>query len=260
MRQRIFAIFVVLVLALASASSGRAADLRVDFVELARVVQALVGNATVRLHNAPGGLFEPGANVTVASFQKLIPIKVASFDLQGSTYAFYVNDLSSTEVRATAANGALRLTIKFEDEGPEIIGGCLAGSCLFENALPNIEWSDPGITVDMVPVRFNGSVSLNLKRVELLGTLTPVCKTDIGIIAANTCRLIALPRARQKIALLRGQIDDGMKKVNEGDMQQHLADQLKPRLSLGTLGEVQISNVAVDPEGIIVSFRLGSAQ
>jgi hypothetical protein len=242
------------------APSVQAADLRVDFKELAHLVRAVVGSGKVRLHNAPGGLFDPGALITVGSLQKKLDLPVQSFSLAGGQYAFYVNDLNSKSIAVTPVAGAIRLTMMFEADGTEVVGGCVGGNCTLENVLPVVEWVEPGISVDFVPIRFNGSVSLAVKRVELLGTLTPRCRTDISYLAGTTCRNIALPQARKRLAALKAVVDGAMKKANDPEMQAHIANGLKPYLTLGPAGEVQVASVVVDAKGVLLSFRFAAVQ
>jgi hypothetical protein len=242
------------------APAAQAADLRIDFRELAHVVRAFVGNGKMRLHNAPGGLFDPGALVTLGNLQKNFDLPVQSFPLAGGQYTFYINDLNSSAVTVSAVAGAVRLTVLFEADGTEIVGGCVGGNCTLENVLPEIEWKDPGVTVDFVPIPHNGSVSLNIKRVEVLGQLTPRCRSDISFFAATTCRNVALPQARKRIASLGTYVDAAIKKVNDGEFKQHIATGLKRYLALGPTGEVQVANVAVDPKGVLLSFRFAAVQ
>jgi hypothetical protein len=237
------------------------AELRIDFTELARIAQVLLGDAKIRIHNVPGmlgGLFDQGATFTVGSIQKQLEFKPFRFNLLESIYELYVNELNSSEVRISPSGGALRLTIRFQLDQPAVIGACVEGPCTFANALPVVVWSNAGIAADLVPVRYNGGVSLQIRRVELMGLLEPRCRSDVGFFALNTCRTLAVPQARRKIAQLPAQIDAQVKRFNEPDIQQQIADSVKPKLSLGPVGEVQISNVVVDARGIIVTFRFAS--
>jgi len=249
---------------LASASGGQAAELRIEFAELAKIAQVLLADAKIRIHNAPGGmlggLFNQGAQLSLSSLQiqKNLEFKPTRISLLNSIYELYLNEINSSEVRVTPQGGGLRLTVRFKIEGPAVIGDCVEGPCTFENVLPVIEWVNAGVAADLAPIRYNGGVSLQIRKVELLGQLTPRCKSDVGFFALNACRSIAVPQARKKIAELPAQVDLQVKKFNDPDSQAKIAEALKPRLTLGPIGEVQITNVVVDAKGIVASFRFSS--
>ena len=70
-----------------------------------------------------------------------------------------------------------------------------------------------------------------------------------------------MPSARRKIQTLQGEINGVLKsRVNDPGMQAGLAGSLKKYLVLGPAGEVQISSLAVDAKGIVVSFKLAGQQ
>lgn len=249
-------------LVLTAVGRGEAAELRIDFAELAKIAQKLLVGAKIRIHNAPGGLmgglFNEGASLSLGSVQKQLEFKPFRFNLLESIYELYVNEVNSSEFRVAPVGGALRLTVRFQIEGPAVIGACVEGPCTFAGAIPDILWTNSGLTADLVPVRYNGGVSLQIKRVQLLGVLEPRCKAGAGFLLLNTCRTLAVPQARRKIAMLPSQIDEQVKRFNEADIQKQIADGMKPSLSLGPVGEVQISNVVVDASGVVVSFRFSN--
>lgn len=238
-----------------------AAELRVSFAELAGVVQKIVGDGKIYLNNAPGGLLQlvgTSSSVTLGNQLLPVPVPVKSFQILGSSYAYYISDVTSTAIRVTPVSGALRLTVEFESEGPELVGGCISGGCGLADVLPDIEWGRPQVHIDLFPVRFNGSVSLQVRSVEIAGSLEPVCRSSSGVIAQSTCQ-IARPAAQRTIQTVRKDLNAILKeRVNDPSIQQSLADSLKRYLVLGPAGEVAITNVSVDAKGVVVAFQFGN--
>jgi hypothetical protein len=238
-----------------------AAELRVSFAELASVVQKVVGDGKIYLNNAPGGLLQlvgTSSSVTLGNQLLPVPVPVKSFQILGSSYAYYINDVTSTAIRVSPVSGALRLTVEFESEGPELVGGCISGGCGLAGVLPDIEWGRPQVHIDLFPVRFNGSVSLQVRSVEIGGSLEPVCRSSSGVIAQSTCQ-IARPAAQRTIQTVRKDLNAILKeRVNDPSIQQSLADSLKRYLVLGPAGEVAITNVSVDSKGVVVAFQFGA--
>lgn len=251
------------VLAAVLAWPVHAAELRVSFAELARVVSAVLADAKLHLHNKPAGFLElgsTGSNLTIAGKQIPLEVKPQSFPLLGSTYAYYINDLNSTSFRVVPVAGALRLELTFEDKGTDLVGGCIEGGCTFVDALPIVEWSKPKVVIELVPVQFAGGLALNVRKAEIGGTLKPACRSSIGVISASLCS-IGLPKARQTIANIRGTIDGIVKqKVNQPSTQQNFATALKPYLKVGPAGDVAIAQITTDSRGLVVSFQLASGQ
>lgn len=246
-----------------TASGASAADLRVTFAELTKLVQNIASGTKIYLNNVPGpvgGLFTSGSYVAITTTQQYpIPIPAKSFQALGSTYVYYVNDITSTSVRVVPANGALRLTVAFESEGAEAVADCLSGGCSLENALPDIEWPDAVVNVDFIPVRFNGSISLQVKNVTLGGSPRAVCKTAGGLLSRATCN-IGLPFANRMINSLKVELPKLLKEqVNRTEIQQQFADGLKRYLTIGQAGEVAIGNISIEPNSLNVNFRFDAA-
>lgn len=262
-RGSVFRIAVATALAMVAgplAVSGRAAaaDLKVSYAELASVVQTVIGGAKIHLDNKPGGILSFGASsyVSIGSQQVAIPIPVKSFQVLGSTYAYYVSDINSQSIRASAVSGAVRLTVSFEADGPEMMSGCIQGSCAFEEALPNIEWLQPSLAIDVVPVAFNGSVALKVTSVEFGGTLKAVCQDSADFFLAGACEA-GLSWANRSIAKLKPELAAQLKdKMNAPELQQAIADGLKKYLTLGTVGSVSVSKVTAGDSSVTVSFVL----
>lgn len=240
------------------AESTAAAELRLSFAELAAVAQKVVGDAKIYLNNKPGGFLGlgPQSSVTLAGKQTALPLPVNSFGILDSRYAYYVSDITSTGVRISGETGALRISVSFEAEGPELVGACVSGPCRIAGAMPNVEWSEPSLVIDLVPVLSGQGISLEVKSARLGGTIEPVCRNEAGAISSSLCNL-SLPFARSTIQRLRKEVATLLKeKVNEPAMQATIAAGFKPYLTVGSLGAIQIQSVATDARGVIVTFRI----
>lgn len=246
---------------MSAARPAAAAELRVSYAELASVVQTVVGSAKIHLNNKPGGMlaFGSGSYVSINGQQIAVPIPVKSFPILGSTYAYYVSDINSQSVRASAVTGAVRLTVLFESDGPEMVNGCVSGSCTFEDALPNVEWSSPSLNIDVVPVGYNGSVALQVKSVQFGGTLRAVCQDDADFFLSGACEA-GLSWANKSIAKMKPELAAQLKdKMNAPELQQAIADGLKKYLSLGQAGTVAISKVSNNDSNVTITFALTPA-
>ncbi len=247
--------------ALASAAtSAPAAELRIDFRELATLAGTILAGAKIRLHNVPGGVldFSAGSSVTIGGAERPIPVPVRSFETAGARYAFLMNDINSRAIKVSAVAGAVRLSIEFEDEGPELVGRCLSGICPPDGTLPNIEWQKPSVAIDLIPVKIGDSLSLKAKHMQVMGTLEPRCLASAGFFASSLCRAV-LPQVKRTISRLRGDLDKGLvDQVNAATIQDKIAQSLKSYLAVGPAGDVHISKIAVDSEGkaVVVSFCL----
>lgn len=252
--------FATKVLAFAAAVSvlaapSRAADLRVDFSELARLVQSIAGTAKIRLNNAPAGglmeIFNPGSSITIGNTTLPIPLEASTFSVPPFlAVSYYVKDVNSTAVTVVARSGAVRISVQFESDGPELVGDCVSGLCT-DAIMPTVEWMAPTVHIDLVPVAVNGSIALGVKAVEIGGQLQAACPPG----SSSLCRA-TLGAANRAIGRVRAELPGKLKdKLNAPELQQKLADGLKPYLTLGPAGEVRVSSVAVDAKGIVVSFR-----
>lgn|GEM_PF-5051486 len=240
---------------------AKAADLRITLEELTRLVQTIAGNAKLYLNNAPGpfgGLFTTGSYIAITPTQQysLELGDAARFNFQGSVYQYYVNDVSSAALKVTPVEGALRLTVVFEAEGFEFVAGCVAGTCSWLDALPDIEWINPAAHVDFVPEQFNGSISLRVKSVRISGTPRAVCKATGDLVTRSACNLIARPYANRTLNDQKARLPEKLKSlVNQEEVKQRFADGLKRYLALGQAGEVAIGSISVQPTSMTVSFR-----
>jgi hypothetical protein len=258
--KRICTIIAVAML-LTAPGNATAAELRLSYTELARLLGSFLGNAKIYLNSQPGFLgFTSPSSATLGNETITFELPKQPFQFGSSQYVYNLSDISSTSVRITAVPGAIRVALAFEDNGPEIVASCLSGPCNVLNALPQIEWEQPTIAIELVPDDLDGSLTLKVRKVELGGNLTPVCASGIGAIFSGGCN-IALPFARSKIARLRGDLDQMVRaKVNSPEEQKKIAAALKPRLVVGPAGPVTVATVTSDQKGLVVSFRLAGAE
>lgn len=236
-----------------------AADLKISFAELTRLLQSIAQGTRIYLNNVPGGLFANQSFVQVSNTQQYpVAIPAKTFNILGSTYGYFVSDVASTSVKLTPINGALRLAVSFEAEGPEAIAQCLAGGCGLTDVLPDIQWDNAVANIDFVPVRLNGSISLEVKTVSVTGTPRAVCKGNADFLERQACSL-GLPFANRSINQLKADLPRLLKDAaNQPGIQQQLAEGLKRYLTLGPAGEVAISNISIDPNTMTVQFKFSA--
>ena len=255
---RLAALLGLAVLGLPSAAT--AAELRIDFRELASLTSGILSGAKIRLHTKSDSIldFAAGSSVTIGGTERPIPVPARSFEAAGARYAYLLNDINSTGIKVSNAPGAVRLMVAFEEEGPELIGRCLSGICPPDAALPEIEWRGAAVSIDFVPARVGSGLSLKVQKVELKGVFEPRCLPSAGFFAGSLCRAI-LPQARQSISRFRKDLDSALlQQINASTVQEKIANSLKGYLAIGPAGEVHISQVAIDPDGraVVVSFCL----
>ena len=242
------------------AAPAAAADLRITFTELTRLLQSIAGGTRIYLNNVPGGMFASQSYVQITPTQQYpVAVPVKSFDILGSKYGYFVSDVSSTTVKISPVAGALRLTVSFESDGPEAVAGCLSGACTLKDALPDIQWDKATVNIDFVPIRFGGSISLEVRNVTTGGTARGVCKASAEFFAREACTL-GLPLANRSINQMRAELPAVLKAAaNQQPIQQQLADGLKRYLSLGQAGEVAISDISIDTKTLTVNFKFNQA-
>lgn len=237
-----------------------AADLKISFAELTRLLQSIASSTKIYLNNVPGGLFASQSYVQVSATQQYpVPIPAKTFSILGSTYGYYVSDVASTNVKLIPINGALRLVVNFESAGPEAMAQCLSGGCQLADILPDIQWDNAVANIDFVPIRLNGSVSLEVKTVTIGGTPRAVCKGTADFLERQACSL-GLPFANRAINQLKAELPKLLQNAaNQPGIQQQLAEGLKRYLTLGPAGEVAINNISIDPNTLTVQFRFNTA-
>jgi hypothetical protein len=251
-------------LALLAPSPGRPADLRITFGELTSLLQSIASGARIYLNNAPSalpaGLFSSQSYVQITPTQQYpVAIPVRSFDVLGSKYGYFVKDVASSQVRVVPTTGALRLVVAFESEGPEAVAVCISGPCQLADILPDIQWDNASVNIDFVPIRFDGSISLEVRNVTTSGTPRAVCKGTADFLERQACR-VGLPFANRTISQLRRELPGIIKAAaNQQAIQSQLAEGLKRYLTLGQAGEVAINNITIDPKTLTIVFRFNAA-
>jgi len=249
---------VALIAAMTMVRPVAAADLKISLAELARILNATLKSPKVRLHNLPGGLLDltPSSSFSLGgSTVALQGVEPRSFEIAGATYGYYINELNSQSVTISAVPSALRITIVFESELPEVVGRCISGLCVSAAALPELEWQAPSVTIDLTPVWVNGKLSLDAKRVDVGGSFVPQCPGG-GFFSGSVCRLV-LPKAKGVAATLKTEVGKQLRDVINGPAAQtQIADGLRPFLRFGPVGEVRFSRVAVDAQNVTISFCL----
>lgn len=234
-----------------------AADLKISLSELARILTVTLQNPKIRLHNVPGGLIDMTPTSSMSVGNTTVPLKVdpRSFEIAGGIYGYYVNELNSQSVTITAVPSALRISVVFESEGPEIVGRCISGLCVSNDALPQLQWQAASIIIDLTPVWVAGKLSLDAKKVEVGGTFLAECPGG-GFISGSICKL-ALPKAKGVAATLKNEISKSLKDLINGPVaQEQLAQGLRPFLRFGPVGEVRFSKVTVDSQNVTITFCL----
>jgi hypothetical protein len=110
-----------------------------------------------------------------------------------------------------------------------------------------------------VPIRLNGSVSLEVKTVTVSGAPRAVCKGSADFLERQACSL-GLPFANRAINQLKADLPRLLRNAaNQPGIQQQLAEGLKRYLTLGPAGEVAINNISIDPNTLTVQFRFSTA-
>lgn len=236
-----------------------AADLKISISELARILNATLKSPSVRVHNLPsGGLLDLTAGSSVGLGGNTIPlngIDARSFEIAGATYGYYINELNSQSVTVSAVPSALRVSVVFETDDPEVVGRCVSGICVSNSSLPQLQWQAASVTVDLTPVWVNGKLSLDAKRVDVGGSFLAECPEG-GFFSGSICRL-ALPKARGVAATLKTEVAKQLQTtINGAAAQAAIADGLRPYLRFGPVGEVRFSRVAVDAQSVTISFCL----
>ena len=241
-------------------SPAAAGELHLTYAELARVANAVTSTAKIKLNTKPPGflgLGGGGSSLTLAGTSLPLDIPNQMFPVLGSTYAYYLNDLTSAAVRVVPVAGAVRLVRSFESKAGAMVAACVEGACGLVDALPDVTWRDPTVAVELTVAQVADGLAFKVRKAEIGGTLTRVCKASGVTIASGLCNL-GLPWARQTVSRLRSQIDKLVRdRVNTPEAQAALAGVLKPHLKIGSGGDIAIQRVTSDNRGVVVGFRLG---
>src|SRR5262249_50121686 len=121
--------------------------------------------------------------------------------------------------------------------------------------LPDIQWDNAVVNVDIVPIRFNGSISVEVKAVSVAGAPRAVCKGTADFLERQACSN-GVSVANRAINQLNGEVPRPLPEAgNQPNIQRQFADGLKRHLTLGPGGEIAINNITIDPNTLTVSFR-----
>lgn len=251
--RRVASACVLILAVVVQAIAAQAADLRITYTELTRIVDKVAGEAKVYLNTTPGFLTQ-GSYLSVAGQQRSLSIPNKQFSFGGSVYVYYINDVTSGSVRISPIDGGLRLTITFPKDGALLTGECLSGGCQLGNALPSVVWPGAMVYIDFVPVQYDGSLSLKVNNVQLLGSPRLVCRSDVDFISEGACA-IARQFSNSTIQNTKVQVAKTIKdEINKPEVQAQLAEGLKKYLSLGPAGAIAINNLALDTKSMTVRF------
>lgn len=240
----------------AGAGRSESADLRVTIPELAKIATASLADAKLRLHNVPGGFFSltEGSYLKIGDTKIAIPVAIKPFDVAGGRYTYYANEVNSTGLTIAPVAGALRVNLTFEDAAPELIGKCTSGFCPPDSVLPQIEWLQPSVTIELAPVLLGDGLSLEVKTVSIGGKFEPQCAASSSLIARSACRVV-LPRAKEAVAAL--DLNSLLKNLmNAPDSQKKLADGIKGKLVIGPAGQLKVSAVKIEGDTLAMTFCL----
>jgi hypothetical protein len=232
-------------------AAGRlsAAELKVEYAELAGIVRVFTQDAKLHVHNAPAkGLIEvfsaQSSYFSLAGHQVSLDVPtVEGWAPLVGNYSYYVNDLNLSGLTVSAISGAVRIVMLFDSSGYRIVPS--------DERLPSIQWSGAAVVLDLRPVKAGNSISLEAVNVEVKGTLKPICLKP-GFFCT-----VALEQARPKVRKLPGQLSAQLKSVINGDkLRDGLAKSLESYLTLGSLGQVKIRSVKNAGSTATISFCL----
>lgn len=251
----------VLIVAILLSVSARAADLRVSLSELASLLNPILSDTSVRLHNVPsddifGGFFDPNQSSYVRFGGNEVPLDIAvgTFPLTGfgsGRYAYYLNDISTERIEVRPQSGTLRLVVTFEDRDAELVGGCASGNCGFTRALPIVQWRNPQVTIHLTPKRYNSGITLVASKVTIDGYFRATCRSNSILCPVGRRwaeRYINRLRQRDLPGLILAQL-------NTAENRQTIADQLAAYMKIGSAGAISVTNVSVSSSTVRVSFR-----
>lgn len=257
----VLAVCIAAVTWAAGVATGHAADLRISFDELLKLTQPLTKSAKIRLHNVPpngpfGGLFDTqgGSYIKLGETTQELPLTAYTFAINkfgSARYAYYFNDINTSEITVTAERSALRISVRFEEDKPELVGGCYKGPCAVAGALPIIEWRKPGVDIDLTPIRFHDGVSFSVKQVRVRGRFVTICWSQSVL-----CPLGRAWAQRQINRSKSVEMPKAIKKALDNDAnREKVAALFDTFLRVGTSGPLKIKGLDVEPRRLRVSFE-----
>ena len=241
--------------------SASAAELRISLAELAGVVQAVIGDAKVHLNNKPGGLlnFSSGSYAQVAGQQIDVPLAPKSFEVLGSTYAYYVNDLNSNSSKLRPCRPRCGSHSASRARALSWSPAASRAAVRLPTHFRSSDWNNGTVSIDVVPVRYGTSMALQVKSVSIGGTMQAKLRQLRRILLRRGLRAgvaVGQPRNLETSADLAAMLKD---KVNDPQIQAGVATNIKKHLALGSAGEITITNVVTDAKGVTITFAMPGA-
>lgn len=232
--------------------SGKAAELRFSYPELATFLRAILKDAEIHLNNKPNSgllaLIGPKQSYLKVGTTE-IPIAVPPHSVFGTNY--YVHQVDSTKIGVTAVKQAVRVSVDFKAEGPAIVAS--------STAVPWVQWRDAAIDIDFKPIKTAKGLSFEVTRVEMRGPFLASCPPNDGF-ASVTCDLLALGATKQQMAKVRSKVEVSLKEhLNGTELRDQFADTIASYLSFAKSDDVdiRIRDVRPSPDGVAVVFCIG---
>lgn len=231
------------------AQPSRAAELKVNYPELAALLRTALNAAEVYLHNKPNdGLLAfigpKQSYIKVGATQH--PITVPPHPVLGTQY--YVNQIASTKITVAAVKGAVRVSVGFKSEGAAIVAS--------STAVPWVAWQNAAIDIDFKPIKVAKGLSFEVTRVAMQGPFDAFCPPNDGF-ASVACDLLSLGATKQRMVRIRGQVEAALKQhLNSAELRDQFAETMGKYLSLAKTDEIEIRIRDVKPvaDGVVVSF------
>lgn len=232
--------------------ASTAAELRVNYPELAALLRAALKDAEIHLNNKPntGLLALVGPK---QSYVKIggteIPLAVPPHVILGTSY--YVHQVDATKISIAAIKQAVRVSVSFKAESAAIIAST--------SAVPWVYWRDSAIDIDFRPIKVAKGLSFEVTRVAMQGPFMAYCPPNDGF-ASVACDLLSLGATKQQMARVRGKVEGALKEhLNSPGLRDQFADTVTRYLSFAKTDDVDIRIRDVKPvaDGVVVSFCVG---
>lgn len=232
--------------------ASKAAELRVNYPELAALLRAALSGTEIHLNNKPNtgllALIGPKQSYVKIGATE-IPIAVPPHVILGTNY--YVHQIASTKIAVGAVKQAVRVSVSFKAEGPAIVAS--------STAVPWVQWRDAAIDIDFKPIKVARGLSFEVTRVAMHGPFLAFCPPNDGF-ASFTCDLLTLGATKQQMAKVRVKVESALKEhLNSAELRDQFADTITKYLSFAKADEVDIQIRDVKPvaDGVAVSFCIG---
>ena len=164
--------------------ASKAAELRVNYPELAALLRAALSGAEIHLNNKPNtgllALIGPKQSYVKIGATE-IPIAVPPHVILGTNY--YVHQIASTKIAVAAVKQAVRVSVSFKAEGPAIVAS--------STAMPWVQWRDAAIDIDFKPIKVARGLSFEVTRVAMHGPFLAFCPPNDGARLRRSTRFAA---------------------------------------------------------------------